>query len=194
LAPDVAGEGAVAMIASLHDGDVGMLENLRFEPGEEADDPSFAKRLASLGDVYVNDAFGTAHRAHASTEGVAHILPAVAGRLMVRELEVLGGVLHNPKRPLMAIIGGAKVSTKIGEVPNLLDLVDVLWLGGAMACTFYRALGESTGTTRVEEDQVETARSLLREATKRRAALRLPPDVVFAAEAPDGATTPCMSW
>src|SRR5207237_5651423 len=128
LAPDVAGEGAVAMIASLHDGDVGMLENLRFEPGEEADDPSFAKRLASLGDVYVNDAFGTAHRAHASTEGVAHILPAVAGRLMVRELEVLGGVLHNPKRPLMAIIGGAKVSTKIGGVKNLRAVVDVVTL------------------------------------------------------------------
>src|SRR5207245_11376590 len=111
-----------------------------------------------------NDAFGTAHRAHASTEGVAHLLPAVAGYLMRKELEMLGGVLEAPKRPLVAIIGGAKISTKIGVLRHLLPRVDTLWVGGAMACTFYRALGEETGTSLVEPDQVDTARALLEAA------------------------------
>src|SRR6202035_3907884 len=120
-------------VSSLGDGDVAMLENVRFEPGEEANDPEFAKKLAALADVYVNDAFGTAHRAHASTEGVAHVLPAVAGYLMERELEVLSRVLENPRTPEVAIVGGAKISTKVGVVDNLLDRVDTLWIGGAMA-------------------------------------------------------------
>ena len=161
LASDVVGDSAQSMVDSLRDGDVGMLENVRFEPGEEANDPEFARQLAAFADVYVNDAFGTAHRAHASTEGVAHLLPAVAGKLMARELEMLGGVMDNPRTPVVAIVGGSKISTKVGVLDHLLDRVDVLWVGGAMACTFYRALGESTGTSLVEEDQVPTARRLL---------------------------------
>ncbi len=158
LASDVVGDSAQSMVASLREGDVGMLENVRFEPGEEANDPAFARQLAAFGDVFVNDAFGTAHRAHASTEGVAHLLPAVAGKLMARELEMLGGVMDNPRAPVVAIVGGSKISTKVGVLDHLLDRVDVLWVGGAMACTFYRALGESTGTSLVEEEQIETAR------------------------------------
>ena len=194
LASDVVGDSAQSMVDSLRDGDVGMLENVRFEPGEEANDPEFAKRLAAFGDVFVNDAFGTAHRAHASTEGVAHLLPAVAGKLMARELEMLGGVLDNPRLPVVAIVGGSKISTKVGVLDHLLDRVDVLWVGGAMACTFYRALGESTGTSLVEEEQVETARRLLDSAGDRRADLRLPIDAVVAEKAADGAPTQVVAW
>ena len=175
LASDVVGDSAQSMVDSLRDGDVGMLENVRFEPGEEANDPEFAQQLAAFGDVFVNDAFGTAHRAHASTEGVAHLLPAVAGKLMARELEMLGGVMDNPRTPVVAIVGGSKISTKVGVLDHLLDRVDVLWVGGAMACTFYRALGESTGTSLVEDEQVATARRLLESAP--RTARRSPPPV-----------------
>src|ERR1039457_393930 len=178
LASDVVGDSAQSMVASLHDDDIGMLENVRFEPGEEANDPSFAGQLAAFGDVFVNDAFGTAHRAHASTEGVAHLLPAVAGKLMARELEMLGGVMDNPRTPVVAIVGGSKISTKVGVLDHLLDRVDVLWVGGAMACTFDRALGETTGTSLVEEEQVQTAKRLLDSAGGRRADLRLPIDAV----------------
>jgi len=194
LAPDVAGDGAHAMVEALRDGDVGMLENVRFEPGEEQNDPAFARRLASLADVYVNDAFGTAHRAHASTEGVAHVLPAAAGMLMAHELEVLSRVLDDPKRPLVAIIGGAKISTKMGVLTNLLDRVDTLWVGGAMACVFYRALGASTGRSLVEEDQIDTARLLLREAETKRSTLKLPPDAVVAPDATSGAAARSVAW
>lgn len=194
LAGDVAGESAAAMVSGLQDGDVGMLENVRFEPGEEANDPAFAQRLASLADMYVNDAFGTAHRAHASTEGVGHLLPAVAGTLMLRELQVLGGVLEHPKRPVVAIIGGAKVSTKIGVLTNLLDRVDTLWVAGAMACTFYRAEGAGTGRSLVEEDQIDTAARLLRDAESSRATLALPPDVVVATDISEGAAVRTVPW
>jgi len=187
IAGDVAGPDARRVVDSLQDGEVAMLENVRFEPGEESDDPAFAARLASLADVYVNDAFGTAHRAHASTEGVTHLLPAVAGLLMARELDVLGTVLDAPHRPLVAIVGGAKISTKIGVLTSLLDRVDTLWVGGAMACTFFRALGESTGRSLVEEDQVAVARELLSESRDKRAELQLPVDVVVAASADPGA-------
>jgi phosphoglycerate kinase len=180
LASDVVGDSAQSMAASLRDGDVGMLENVRFEPGEETNDPAFARQLAAFGDVFVNDAFGTAHRAHASTEGVAHLLPAVAGRLMARELEMLGGVMDSPRTPVVAIVGGSKISTKVGVLDHLLDRVDVLWVGGAMACTFYRAQGLSTGTSLVEEGEIATARRLLEGAPVRRADLRLPPDAVVA--------------
>ncbi len=183
LASDVVGDSAQSMVASLRDGDVGMLENVRFEPGEEANDPAFARQLAAFGDVYVNDAFGTAHRAHASTEGVAHVLPAVAGKLMARELEMLGGVLDDARAPVVAIVGGAKISTKVGVLDHLLDRVDVLWVAGAMACTFYRALGESTGTSLVEEEHVATAKRLIESAPGRRADLRLPVDAVIAEQA-----------
>src|SRR5580698_11034249 len=180
LASDVVGDSAQSMVDSLRDGDVGMLENVRFEPGEESNDPAFAQQLAAFGDVFVNDAFGTAHRAHASTEGVAHLLPAVAGTLMARELEMLGGVMDNPRTPVVAIVGGSKISTKVGVLDHLMDRVDVLWVGGAMACTFYRALGLTTGTSLVEEDQIATARALLDGAAGRRADLRLPTDAVIA--------------
>ena len=171
-----------------------MLENVRFEPGEEANDPEFARQLASFADVYVNDAFGTAHRAHASTEGVAHLLPAVAGELMARELEMLGGVMDNPRKPVVAIVGGSKISTKVGVLDSLLDRVDILWVGGAMACTFYRALGESTGTSLVEEDQVATARQLLESAPGRRADLRLPVDGVVVEKVEADAPTQVVAW
>ncbi|HKR99875.1 MAG TPA: phosphoglycerate kinase [Candidatus Dormibacteraeota bacterium] len=194
LANDVVGADARRVVAALQDGDVAMLENVRFEPGEEANDPAFAQQLASLADVHVNDAFGAAHRAHASTEGVAHILPSVAGYLMQRELEVLGAVLEDPKRPLVAIIGGAKISTKLGVLRNLLQQVDTLWVGGAMACTFFRALGEVTGTSLVEEDQIETARELLRNARESKGRLVLPVDVVVAPAATEGVETHVVSW
>jgi phosphoglycerate kinase len=195
LATDVVGESAQELSRSLQDGEVGMLENVRFEPGEEANDPELARRLASLADVYVNDAFGTAHRAHASTEGVGHVLPAVAGHLMIRELRMLGGVLEAPRRPLVAIIGGAKISTKIGVLRHLLPRVDTLWVGGAMACTFYQALGEETGTSLVEPEQVDTARALLEESHKPGGGdLRLPVDVVVARDASTTEGTDVVSW
>ncbi|HEX4754518.1 MAG TPA: phosphoglycerate kinase [Candidatus Dormibacteraeota bacterium] len=192
VAGDVVGPSARALVDGLGDGDVGMLENVRFEPGEETNDPDLAARLASFADVYVNDAFGAAHRAHASTEGVAHRLPAVAGRLMARELEVLGAVLQSPKRPLVAILGGAKISTKLGVLTNLLDRVDALYVGGAMACTFYRARGASTGRSLVEEDQVAVARDLLASQAGER--LVLPADVIVAGEAIAGALTQAVAW
>jgi 3-phosphoglycerate kinase len=194
LASDVVGDSAQSMVDSLRDGDVGMLENVRFEPGEEENSPEFAGRLAAFGDVFVNDAFGTAHRAHASTEGVAHLLPAVAGKLMARELEMLGGVMDNPRTPVVAIVGGSKISTKVGVLDHLLDRVDVLWVGGAMACTFYRALGESTGTSLVEEDQVDTARRLLESAEARRADLRLPVDAVVVEKVAADSSTQIVAW
>ena len=195
VATDVVGESAQELSRTLGDGEVGMLENVRFEPGEEANDPEFARRLAGLADVYVNDAFGTAHRAHASTEGVGHLLPAVAGFLMTRELHMLGGVLDAPRRPLVAIIGGAKISTKIGVLRHLLPRVDTLWVGGAMACTFYQALGEGTGTSLVEPDQVETARTLLHESHRPGGGdLRLPVDVVVARDAQTTADTDVVTW
>jgi phosphoglycerate kinase len=192
VAGDVVGPSAQALVDGLRDGDVGMLENVRFEPGEETNNPDLAARLASFADVYVDDAFGAAHRAHASTEGVAHLLPAVAGCLMARELEVLGAVLQSPRRPLVAILGGAKISTKLGVLTNLLDRVDTLYVGGAMACTFYRARGASTGRSLVEEDQVAVARDLLALPAGRR--LVLPADVIVAGEATAGAATAAVAW
>jgi phosphoglycerate kinase len=195
VARDVVGESAQELSRSLRDGEVGMLENVRFEPGEEANDPAFARQLAALADIYVNDAFGTAHRAHASTEGVAHILPAYAGYLMIRELRMLSSVLDNPRRPLVAIIGGAKISTKIGVLRHLLPRVDTLWVGGAMACTFYQALGEETGTSLVEPDQVETARALLQESHGPDGGdLRLPVDVVVARDPQDTTGADVVAW
>ncbi len=193
VARDVVGPSAQAVADALAGGDVAMLENVRFEAGEERNDPALAHRLASFADVFVNDAFGTAHRAHASTEGVAHLLPAVAGYLMARELEVLGGVLGDPRRPLVAVLGGAKISTKLGVLTNLLNRVDSLHVGGAMACTFFRAKGAATGRSLVEEDKVQVARDIL-DVPGATAKLRLPLDVVVAAEATDGAGTEVVSW
>lgn len=194
VAGDSGGEASRELVTSLRGGDVSMLENIRFDPEEESNGEDLVRRLASLADVYVNDAFGTAHRAHASTEGVAHHLPAVAGLLMTRELQMLGGVLEAPERPLVAIVGGAKISSKIGVVRSLLARVDTLWVGGAMACTFYRALGEETGTSLVEPDQVDTASALLEEARASQADLRLPVDLVVATEPRAGAVTEVVAW
>ena len=191
VADDVVGPSAEAVAGNVAPGEVAMLENVRFEPGEERNDPKLAERLASFADVFVNDAFGTAHRAHASTEGVAHLLPAVAGLLMARELEVLGSVLESPRRPLVAVLGGAKISTKLGVLESLLARVDTLHVGGAMACTFFRARGVSTGRSLVEEDRVDAARDTLDSAAG--AKLRLPVDVVVARD-PRGPDGEVVAW
>ena len=164
VAAAVIGDQVLADAAGLRPGQVLMLENVRFEPQEEANDPEFAIKLAELGDVYVNDAFGTAHRAHASTEGVAHLMTAAAGLLMQKEVEILGGVLTSPREPLVAIVGGAKISSKIGVMEHLLPRVGRMLVGGAMACTMLKARGASVGSSKVEEDQLETAARLLAEA------------------------------
>jgi phosphoglycerate kinase len=164
-------------VDAMKPGDVIMLENLRFYPQEEANDPEFAKQLASLGEIYVNDAFGTAHRAHASTEGVAHYLPAVAGLLMAKEIDFLGKALENPERPFVAILGGAKVSDKIGVIKNLLPKVDKLLIGGGMANTFLLAKGYEVGDSLVELDKADMAKELLAMGGKK---LYLPVDVAIA--------------
>ena len=157
LAPDSVGPQVESMVQSMRPGQVVLLENLRFHPEEEANDPTFARQLAALGEIYVNDAFGTAHRAHASTAGVADFLPAVAGFLMEKELEALGGILENPEHPFAAIIGGAKISTKLSVMESLLDRVDVLLIGGGMANTFLKARGVEVGKSLLEEDLLDTA-------------------------------------
>jgi phosphoglycerate kinase len=163
-------------------GNVLLLENLRFDPGEEANERSFADRLAALGDVYVDDAFGAAHRAHASVVGVAERLPAAAGRLMQKEVEVLTRLLKGPDEPFVAILGGAKVSDKLGVIDSLLDRVDALLVGGAMAFTFLAAQGASTGDSMVEEDHLESVRGSMKRAEERGIPIVLPEDVVIADE------------
>lgn len=166
---DSIGAEVQAAVAAMQDGDIVLLENLRFHEGEEKNDPEFVKQLASLAEVYVNDAFGTAHRAHASTEGIArYVRPAVAGFLMEKELAMLGKVLSDPERPFVAILGGAKVSDKIGVLRNLMDKVDALLIGGAMMFTFYKAQGLSVGKSLVEEDKMDLARDLLALAIQKR--------------------------
>ncbi|MBI4496463.1 MAG: phosphoglycerate kinase [Chloroflexi bacterium] len=170
-------------------GDVVMLENIRFSPGEEDNAPAFAKQLADLAEVYVNDAFGTAHRAHASTEGVARYLPAVAGFLMEKELEFLGRVVASPEHPMAVIIGGAKVSSKIGVLRNLLGKADRFLIGGGMANTFLAAQGKNVGASTVEQDVLATAREFLEQARQQGARVLLPIDAVVADRfAPDAAT------
>ena len=177
---DCVGPAVQAVVAAMQPGDVLLLENLRFHAEEEANDPAFARQLADLADVYVNDAFGTAHRAHASTEGVAHYLPAVAGFLMEKEIDYLSRALENPARPFDAIIGGAKVSDKIAVLQNLLGKVDALLIGGGMANTFLKAQGHEVGQSLVEDDKLDVARSLLAQAQARHVRLFLPVDVVVA--------------
>jgi phosphoglycerate kinase len=179
-ASDVAGPSAEAAVAVLQPGGVAMLENVRFEPGEEKNDPALAQKLASVADVYVNDAFGTAHRAHASTAGVAAYLPAVAGFLMEKEIDYLGRVVSNPEPPVAAIIGGAKISSKIAVLQHLLSKVNVLLIGGGMASTFLKAQGVGVGTSLVEDDQLETARTVIAGAARRGVTLGLPVDAVVA--------------
>lgn len=177
MAVDCVGEEAETAVGRLRPGDVLLLENLRFHSDEEANSPEFVRQLASLGDIYVNDAFGTAHRAHASTEGIAHHLPAVAGFLMEKELNFLSKALENPEHPFVAILGGAKVSDKIGLVDNLLGKVDALLIGGGMANTFLKAQGYQIGQSLVEEESLPLARQLLDKAGRK---LVLPVDVVVA--------------
>ncbi len=186
-APDCDGPPARAAVDALQDGDVLLLENLRFHPGEEANDPTFARELAALGDVYVNDAFGTAHRAHASTEGIAHLLPAVAGYLMEKELSIMGRALVRPERPFVAVVGGKKVSDKIGVLNNLIQRADRLLIGGAMANTFLKAHGLEIGTSYFEEAALDTAASLVRAAKAADKDLVLPRDAVVAAALEAGA-------
>jgi len=179
---DCIGEVAETAVARLKDGEVLLLENTRFHAGEEANDPEFAKSVAALGDIFVNDAFSAAHRAHATTEALAHLLPAVAGRSMEAELIHLHKALDAPKRPLMAIVGGAKVSTKIVLLEHLVARVDVLVIGGGMANTFLAAQGLEIGKSLCERDQLETAERIFRAATAAGAAIVLPSDVVVAKE------------
>jgi phosphoglycerate kinase len=174
------GQSVQQAVDALSPGGVVLLENVRFYAGEEANDPKFARQLAALADVYVNDAFGTAHRAHASTEGVAHLLPAVAGLLMEKELDFLGRATQNPERPYAAVIGGAKVSDKIAVLQRLADLVDKLIIGGGMANTFLRAQGYPMGASLVETDRLDAARDIMERASARGIKLMLPVDLALA--------------
>lgn len=180
-ADDCIGEEVKTRVKMLGGGDILLLENLRFHPEEEANDPSFAKELAELADLYVDDAFGTSHRAHASTVGVAQYLPAVAGFLLEKELEALGHLLSEPQRPFACMIGGAKVSDKMGLLQNMLRWVDILLIGGGMVATFLKAMGYEVGNSPIEVDKLELAKELLQESGgKRTAKILLPVDVVVA--------------
>lgn len=176
------GETVQAEIAKMENGDVLLLENVRFYPGETKNDPELAKAFAELADIFVNDAFGSAHRAHASTEGIAQYLPAVSGFLMEKELEVLGGALDNPKRPFTAIIGGAKVKDKIGVIENLLEKVDNLIIGGGLAYTFVKAQGYEIGQSLLEEDKIDLAKQFMKKAKEKGVNFYMPIDAVVAKE------------
>ena len=176
FATDIIGPDAQAKVAALAPGKAVLLENVRFDARETKNDPTMAKELASLADVYVNDAFGSAHRAHASTAGVADYLPAVCGYLIQKEITVMGNALANPKRPFVAILGGAKVSDKIGVIENLIDKVDTLIIGGGMAYTFMKALGNSIGTSICEDDKVELAKEMMNKARAKGVSFLLPVD------------------
>jgi len=189
FADDCVGEEARSAIADVDPGGVILLENVRFHAGEEKNDPAFAQQLAELGDLYVNDAFSAAHRAHASTEGLARLLPAYAGEAMKRELEALDAALGNPKKPVLGIVGGAKVSTKLDLLKNLVSRLDRLAIGGGMANTFLFAQGIEIGGSLAERDMAETAREIMAEAEAKGCELLLPIDVVVATEVKPGAET-----
>ncbi len=176
MATDVVGESAQALAAELNDGDVMIIENVRFHKEETKNDPEFSKKLADLADLYVNDAFGSAHRAHSSTTGVADYIPAACGYLIQKEINFIGGALANPKRPLVAILGGAKVSDKIGVITNLLDKCDTIIVGGGMAYTFMKSLGHSIGTSLLEEDRVEDAKQMMETAKAKGVNFLIPVD------------------
>ena len=182
LAPDVVGEKTHEMAMNLKEGEVLLLENVRFHAAEEKNDPAFSEKLASMAEIYVNDAFGTAHRAHSSTAGVAAYLPAVCGFLIQKEITIMGNALNDPKRPFVAILGGAKVSDKIGVINNLIDKVDVLIIGGGMAYTFFRSMGNSIGTSICEEDKLNVARETMKKAREKGVAFLLPVDNVIGRE------------
>lgn len=176
LAEDIVGKSAKELTSNMNNGDIILLENVRFDKREEKNDEELSKELASLAEVYVNDAFGTAHRAHSSTTGVANYLPAVSGFLIEKELEFMGGALQNPQRPFIAILGGAKVSDKIAVIENLLDKVDKILIGGGMAYTFLKAQGHKIGKSICEEDKLDLARELLEKAKEKKVAIVLPID------------------
>ncbi len=178
-APAVVGADVKTMAEGLHAGDVLLLENVRFEPGETENDPQLARGLADLADLYVNDAFGTAHRAHASTEGVAHLLPGYAGLLLEREVTELGRVVESPQRPLVVVLGGAKVTDKVGVIDRFLEIADEILIGGAMCFSFFRAQGIATGDSLVEEEGVRLAGEALVRADSSQCTLRLPVDLVL---------------
>ena len=176
MAKDVVGESAQALAADLKDGEVLLLENVRYEKGETKNDPELSKKFADLAELYVNDAFGSAHRAHSSTAGVAEHLPAACGYLIQKEIEFIGGALENPKRPLVAILGGAKVSDKIGVITNLIDKCDTLIIGGGMAYTFMKSLGYNIGTSLLEADKVELAADMMKKAEEKGVKFLIPID------------------
>jgi phosphoglycerate kinase len=189
MASDCIGQEVESKVGTLKEGDILVLENLRFHPEEEADDADFARKLAGLADIYVNDAFGTAHRAHASTIGVAKYLPAVAGFLMKKELKVMEKLLHDPERPSACLIGGAKVSDKIELLQNMLRKVDMLLVGGGMAATFLKTQGYEVGHSLIEDDKLDLAKKLLQEAEEWKMPFLLPIDAVVAEEIKAGAPT-----
>ena len=176
MADDVVGESAKALAADLKEGEVLLLENVRYEKGETKNDPELSKKFADLADVFVNDAFGSAHRAHSSTTGVADYIPAVGGYLINKEIEFIGGALEAPKRPLVAILGGAKVADKIGVITNLIDKVDTLIIGGGMAYTFMKCLGYNIGTSLLDEENVETAKEMMAKAEAKGVKFLIPVD------------------
>jgi len=179
-ADDVIGDAVKAQVDKLQNGDILLLENVRFYPGEEKNDPEFAKALAELADIYVNDAFGAAHRAHASTEGIAHHLPAVSGLLMEKEISVLGKALKNPERPFTAIIGGAKVKDKIGVIENLLNIADNVLIGGGISYTFFKAQGYEIGQSLVDNEKLDLALGFIEKAKEKGVNFYLPVDIVIA--------------
>ncbi len=191
--PDCIGPAAEAAVAALKEGDVLLMENLRFHPEEEKDNPAFAKSLAGLADIYVNDAFSTSHRAHASIVGIPPFLPAVAGLLMDKELSTMGKALNKPIRPFAMIMGGAKVSDKIGLLDNVIGKVDILVIGGGIAATFLKAKGNDVGGSNVEAERIETAKEIMEQAKKNGVKLFLPTDVVAAEKIADGARTKVVS-
>jgi len=190
---DCIGQEVALAVSRMQNGDILLLENVRFYKEEEKNDPDFARNLASIADIYVNDAFGTAHRAHASTEGVAHLLPAVAGFLMEKEIGYLGRALSNPERPFVAVLGGAKVADKIGVIENLISKVNSLLIGGGMAFTFLKALGKEIGKSLLDADSLDLARELMEKAKQAGVAFALPVDVVAADKVEEGASSQVVS-
>lgn len=180
MASDVVGESAKEISESLKDGEVALIENVRFEKGETKNDPELSKKFADLAQIFVNDAFGSSHRAHSSTAGVAAYLPAVCGYLIQKEISVMGEALSNPKRPFVAILGGAKVSDKIGVISNLLEKVDVLIIGGGMAYTFFKSMGRNVGTSLLEEDRVKDAEQMMKQAEAKGIKFLIPVDNIVA--------------
>ena len=194
MAKDVIGESAKTLAANLQEGQVMLLENVRFHREETDNEPEFAKELASMAEVFVNDAFGTAHRAHASTEGVSHYLPSVSGFLIEKELKFLGDALNNPERPFVAILGGAKVSDKIGVIDSLLEKVDTLMIGGGMAYTFFKAQGYGVGNSLCEPDKCDLALSLMEKAKAKGVKLILPVDTKIGKEFKPDTESKTVAW